>query len=78
MHNNALHLVVTPAGRLTDTSPPVLLTTTAFKVGGTLIVKADASSPDMDITEMLVAMCEQLLPPKRIAALAAKHADAPA
>jgi hypothetical protein len=59
--NGAIHLVATPATAQLP-GPPVIISCKAIKIEGTLIIFADASTPDMSETEMLRAVMDKLLP----------------
>jgi hypothetical protein len=74
--HESLHLLlpVRPALPALAIAPlePLLLATIAFKTGNWCIMKGLALTSDMDINDMMVEMCLQLLPPKSLATLAAR------
>jgi hypothetical protein len=65
--NGTLHLVVSPATQqlTTPDQEPVVITCKVIQIEATLIIRADASTPDMTETAMIRGGFRQDLRPKR-------------
>ncbi len=61
--NNSIHMIVSPSREMSP-GPPVLTSCKAFKVLGSLVITADASSSAMSIDDMIAATFHELVPDK--------------